>query len=146
MTATIAESNSAAFESGREVKTVVAPMRMLDSFQLTNVAFAKIDVEGHEEAVLRGGLATLTREMPNLMIEIEERHAPGSLQRVPAFLREIGYHGYFLKGADMISIERFDAHRDQVLGNASAGGYINNFLFFPTKRADGVLERVRSYL
>ena len=71
MTATIAESNSAAWESGRTVKTVVAPMRTLDSFQLTQVGFIKIDVEGHEEAVLRGGLATLKREMPNLMIEIE---------------------------------------------------------------------------
>ncbi len=146
MTATIAESNSAAWESGRTVKTVVAPMRTLDSFQLTQVGFIKIDVEGHEEAVLRGGLATLKREMPNLMIEIEERHSPGSLHRVSTFLREIGYCGYFLKGVELMPISQFDPRRDQVIQNGRTGHYINNFLFFPEKRADAMLEKARPYL
>src|ERR1700693_2373788 len=61
MSATIAESNSAALESGRVIETVVASMRTLDSFNLTNVGFVKIDVEGHEEAVLGGGMNTLRR-------------------------------------------------------------------------------------
>jgi FkbM family methyltransferase len=98
MSATIAESNSAALESGRVIETVVAPMRTLDSFHLTNVGFVKIDVEGHEEAVLHGGLETLKREKPNLMIEIEERHAPGSLDRVSTLLQGIGYLGFYLDG------------------------------------------------
>src|SRR6202161_2114451 len=88
MSATVAESNSAALESGRVIETVVASMRTLDSFNLTNVGFVKIDVEGHEEAVLHGGLNTLRREMPNLMIEIEERHAPGSVDRVSTLLED----------------------------------------------------------
>jgi len=96
MSATVAESNTSAAESGRVIETVPAPMETLDSFNLTNVGFAKIDVEGHEEAVLKGGLKTLKREMPNLMIEIEERHAPGSLDRVSALLRSIGYSGFYL--------------------------------------------------
>ena len=86
MSATIAATNSAALESGRVIETVVAPMKTLDSFNLTNVGFVKIDVEGHEEAVLHGGMNTLRREKPNLMIEIEERHAPGSLARVSKLL------------------------------------------------------------
>jgi FkbM family methyltransferase len=146
MSATIAESNLAALESGRDIETVVAPMRTLDSFNLTNVGFVKIDVEGHEEAVLHGGLETLKREKPNLMIEIEERHAPGSLDRVSTLLTGIGYLGFYLDGKQIKPIAQFDPQRDQVRQNAKAGKYINNFLFFPSDRAAGTLETARQYL
>jgi FkbM family methyltransferase len=146
MSATIAESNASAWESGRVVETVVVPMKTLDSFDLTNVGFIKIDVEGHEEAVLNGGLHTVSREMPNLMIEIEERHAPGSLHRVSNLLGDIGYLGYFLQGNHLVSIAQFDPNRDQVRENSKAGNYINNFLFFPRERAASVLESARQYL
>ena len=146
MSATIAESNSAALESGRVIETVVAPMKTLDSFKLTNVGFVKIDVEGHEEAVLHGGLEMLKREKPNLMIEIEERHAPGSLDRVTNFLSAIGYDGFYLDGKQILPIARFDPHRDQVRQNGKVGKYINNFLYFPSNRAAGILESARQYL
>lgn len=146
MSATIAESNSAALESGRVIETVVAPMKTLDSFELTNVGFVKIDVEGHEEAVLHGGLETLKREKPNLMIEIEERHAPGSLERVTNFLSAIGYTGFYLDGNQILPIARFDHHRDQVRQNGKVGKYINNFLYFPSDRAAVILESARQYL
>jgi len=146
MSATIAESNASIAESGRVIKSVVVPMKTLDSFDLTNVGFIKIDVEGHEEAVLHGGLKTLGREMPNLMIEIEERHAPGSLSRVSALLGDIGYLGYYLKGKQLISIAQFDRHRDQVAEESKTGNYINNFLFFPGERATSILESASQYL
>ena len=146
MTATIAESNLSAAESGRVIETVVAPMTTLDSFNLTNVGFVKIDVEGHEQAVLEGGLNMLKREMPNLMIEIEERHAPGSLERVTNFLSAIGYDGFYLDGKQILPIARFDPHRDQVRQNGKVGKYINNFLYFPSDRAAGILESARQYL
>jgi FkbM family methyltransferase len=146
MSATIAASNSAALESGRVVETVVAQMKTLDSFHLTNVGFVKIDVEGHEEAVLHGGLETLKRENPNLMIEIEERHAPGSLERVTTFLKDIGYSGFYLDGKQILPIAQFSLDRDQVRQNGKTGKYINNFLFFPSDRAAGILESARQYL
>jgi FkbM family methyltransferase len=146
MSATVAESNSAAQESGRDIETVVAPKRRLDSFDLTNVGFAKIDVEGHEEAVLLGGRETLKREQPNLMIEIEERHAPGSLHRVSNFLNTLGYLGFYLDGKEIIPMAQFDPHRDQAWQNGKVGKYINNFLFFPGDRAAGVLDGARRYL
>jgi FkbM family methyltransferase len=146
MSATVAESNSAALESGRVIETVVAPMKTLDSFKLTNVGFVKIDVEGHEEAVLHGGRETLKREKPNLMIEIEERHAPGSLDRVAAFLGGLGYVGFYLDGKQITPIAQFDHHRDQVRQTGKVGKYINNFLFFPGDRAAGILESARQYL
>jgi FkbM family methyltransferase len=146
MSASVAESNSAALESGRVIETVAAPMRTLDSFNLTNVGFVKIDVEGHEEAVLHGGLETLKREMPNLMIEIEERHAPGSLDRVSTLLGAIGYLGFYLDGSQIKPIAQFNLHQDQVRQNGKAGKYINNFLFFPSDRAVATLESAGQYL
>ncbi len=146
MVATVAESNSSALESGRVIETLVAPMKTLDSFNLREVGFIKIDVEGHEEAVLHGGLDTVKREIPNLMIEIEERHAPGSLQRVAALLEGIGYLGYYLDGRELIPVARFDPDRDQARQGPKVRRYINNFLFFPGERAGGILERARQYL
>ena len=146
MSATIAESNSAALESGRVIETVIAPMKTLDSFNLTNVGFVKIDVEGHEEAVLHGGLKTLRREMPNLMIEIEERHAPGSLDRVSTLLDDIGYSGFYLDGQQLLPVAQFDPRRDQVRQNGKVGKYINNFLFFPRERAAGLLASALQHL
>jgi len=146
MSATVAESNVSAIESGRVIESVMVNMATLDSFDLTNVGFIKIDVEGHEEAVLRGGLQTLKREMPNLMIEIEERHAPGSLGRVSILLCEIGYAGFFLDGKQLFSIEQFDPKYHQVRRNGQVGKYINNFLFFPRERASSILESAGRYL
>lgn len=146
MSASIAESNRVAQESGRIIETVVSPMRTLDSFNLTGVGFVKIDVEGHEEAVLHGGVETLQREKPNLMIEIEERHAPGSLARVSTFLYGLGYSGFYLDGKQIMPIAQFNPLTDQVRQNGKVGKYINNFLFFPQDRAAGIVETARQYL
>ena len=35
------------------------PVKTLDSFNLKNIGFIKIDVEGFEEKVIRGGLLTI---------------------------------------------------------------------------------------
>lgn len=44
--------------------------RTLDSYNLNNVDFIKIDVEGHEQAVLDGAKDTLMRCRPALFIEV----------------------------------------------------------------------------
>jgi FkbM family methyltransferase len=47
----------------------VAEMRTLDSFELGDVDFVKIDVEGYERQVLLGALETLKRWRPVLVVE-----------------------------------------------------------------------------
>ena len=49
-------------------------------------------------AVLRGALATLEREHPALLIEIEERHRPGEGDSVQTLLAPLGYAVYQCDG------------------------------------------------
>lgn len=147
--ATVAESNSLTGTIGH-IETAVVPMKTLDSYQFNDICFVKIDVEGHEEAVLRGGRETLRRERPNLLIEIEERHSPGSLYRVSALLQEIGYSGHYLDGDRICEISQFDPARDQSPDHVSESGrtgrYINNFLFLQQEQAGKIIERAHSLL
>jgi FkbM family methyltransferase len=45
-------------------------VKTLDSFQLENVSFIKIDVEGHENQVLEGAYDTIRKSKPVMIIEI----------------------------------------------------------------------------
>ncbi len=110
----------------------------IDSLKLSGIGFIKIDVEGHELAVLRGGERTIAREQPNLLIEAEERHRPDAVASVSTFLLAYGYSGWFLSGRTLHPIAEFDPglHQnpealDLRSRNANGGKppYINNFIF-----------------
>ena len=45
------------------------PMITLDSLNLKDVDFLKIDCEGYEENVIRGGIETITRSKPVIIVE-----------------------------------------------------------------------------
>jgi FkbM family methyltransferase len=45
------------------------PMKPLDSFHFAGVDFIKIDCEGYEEFVLRGGAETIKRDVPVIIVE-----------------------------------------------------------------------------
>ena len=111
--------------------------RRLDDYAdlMEPVGCIKIDVEGHEEAVLHGAANILRRDHPSLIIEIEERHKPGSLAAVRRYLGELGYRGFFFRGGHLRAIESFDLDKQQNVAEIAAkvageSAYINNFLFF----------------
>jgi FkbM family methyltransferase len=64
------------------------PVASLDSFEFSNVGFIKIDVEGFEELVLRGGVETITRDKPIMYIEDDRLEKRNSLR---AYILELGY-------------------------------------------------------
>lgn len=115
----------------------------LDSLDISHVAFIKIDVEGHELAVLHGAEKTIARERPAILVEAEERHRPGAVSSVHDFLSTHGYHGYFLLYGRLARIDEFDllVHQDE-RGLVGEVPYINNFLFL-NKNDDVTLERCR---
>jgi FkbM family methyltransferase len=78
-----------------------------------HVDFVKIDVEGHEMSVLRGGSAMLRRSRPAILIEIEQRHLAAPITDVFAQIEELGYHLFAITETALRPIADFDAERDQ---------------------------------
>ena len=87
--ATIEAQNTLA---DHEVRSHEVPCRCLDSYGLPPVGLIKIDVEGHELAVLRGAKAILARDRPHLLVEAEDRHRPHAFRTLCAHLDTFGYH------------------------------------------------------
>ena len=58
--------------------------RRIDDYDMPDVGFIKIDVEGHELAVLEGAAATLARHTPNLLIKCNDEHQPDGVKRLGA--------------------------------------------------------------
>jgi FkbM family methyltransferase len=122
-------------ESG-VVKVLTVPTRRLDDYDaIEPVGCIKIDVEGHEDAVLRGAKRILLRDHPSLLIEIEERHKRHSVNTVSNFLGELGYKGFFFRRNRLHPIEMFRVEEHQDVSNIVRdinveNKYVNNFLFF----------------
>lgn len=112
---------------------VMVETRRLDDEDLSNVGFIKIDVEGHEMAVLDGALATIQRERPTLLIEMEQRHTKRPIEDDLKRVTDLGYRMVFLHQGILQSAERFDvdAHHRAA---ASAKDYVFNFIFLPEEK------------
>ncbi len=117
--------------------------RRLDEFGFTDVTAIKLDVEGAEEEVIRGGSATIRACRPAMTVEIEERHRPGSTRDVPALLADLGLVGFFwLDGWQPLAA--FDAARMQVASPSPAefsasDPYVFIFYFVPPERVPELL-------
>jgi FkbM family methyltransferase len=110
--------------------TVRVPLTRLDSFELADVGFFKIDVEGHEEPLLHGAEETLRQSSATVFVEIEERHNPGGLARIHAWLVDLGYTDVqFRQHAAMHPFAEFDLARDQLQQRPLTAAYANNFMF-----------------
>jgi hypothetical protein len=109
------------------------PVAPLDAFDLRDVSFIKIDVEGHELEVLRGARGTIKREAPNVLIEVEQRQLDHPMQTVFDLLEGWGFRGFFLKGRQLLPLSEFSLplHQRASGGEAVPREYINNFIFRP---------------
>jgi FkbM family methyltransferase len=81
-------------------------MRTLDSLELADLRFVKLDVEGHELAALRGGERTIRRDRPTLLVELEARIQP--IAPVVDLLAGWGYAATVLVGERWRELAGFD--------------------------------------
>jgi FkbM family methyltransferase len=137
---TIDPANVLRAHKGRTVAAVEVELATLDDFGLTNVGFVKVDVEGHEEAVLRGAVETLTRCRPNLIVEVEDRHNPGSVTRLVSWMGERGYSALVIHDGVMLDLASFDLSAHQA--STRTDRYARNVVFLPAERREQLWEAV----
>jgi hypothetical protein len=121
-------------------RVVEVPVRRLDECELTNVAFIKIDVEGHEERAIVGAKQTIARDRPVMLIEIENRHLYDSesgikdVRDIVALVESFGYECWFLTDGELLPFTRIrwlasDCGRFETARYGDR--YIYNFIFKP---------------
>jgi hypothetical protein len=112
------------------------PVERLDDQGLSGVSFLKIDVEGHELPVLRGGDELLARDRPVLLVEIEQRHLGDQthVSDVVGHLTSRGYRCFFRLGGSWVEFDQFrpQAHQDEAA--VGTRRYVSMFLFMPDGR------------
>jgi FkbM family methyltransferase len=90
--------------------------------------FLKIDVEGNELQVLKGGETILKTQKPKILVEIEARHiGQEKVLETFKYLQSLGYNGFIVEGLQKVPIENFSFEKHQNL--SSNNRYCNNFIF-----------------
>lgn len=120
---------------------MTVPRLTVDSLDLSDVRFVKVDVEGHELPALRGAAGTVRRDRPLLLVEVEERIQP--IEPVLSLLGGWGYRPYVMPGRRWLPLDDFDlvAHQRAAVGRVTQSfarrvvapwpRYVNLVLFRP---------------
>jgi FkbM family methyltransferase len=148
--------NTEALDKHAEVKVQPVELCRLDDILVGDVGFIKIDVEGHERAVLQGATATVTRCRPNILVEAEERHSRGALDFLRLFFDEYRYAGSFVLNSELRFFRDFDPATMQNprdipkttgrIDRKKYKRYVNNFIFIPIERAEFTTARIHAAL
>jgi FkbM family methyltransferase len=121
--------------------------RRLDDFPISNCSFVKIDVEGHEEAVLDGARSLIATQRPVLMIELVESFNPGVVARLSERCAALSYDCVFCSDGRFRPVGEFDAARDQDVTllpkRATGRAFIANFFFVPAEKMGRMPSRLR---
>ena len=120
-----------------DVDTIEIHKSTLDSLSSRKISFVKIDVEGHEMEVLAGGQKLISEQKPVFMVEVEERHSKGSLEKIKDFFEKLDYQGFYISGKKVFSFDLFVAEfqNPQELERPVPRremSYVNNFIFIPS--------------
>lgn len=116
--------------AGKTFGVVRVETLRLDSLDLEPCGFIKIDVEGHEAAVIAGAAGIIARDRPVLLIEIEERHSSLRIEQSIADIQALGYDAMVFKDGALRGIEAFDPDLDHRAA-VETDRYIFNFVFKP---------------
>ena len=124
--------------SEQAVVATKVPTARLDAIVHEEVAFVKVDVEGHELNVLNGAVELLEHSQPVFLVEAEDRHRDHATRLLFEFFARRSYRGYFLKSDGAFPVHQFrvDELQDETVllpdgGRRDGKAYINNFFFFP---------------
>jgi FkbM family methyltransferase len=121
-------------------KHIEVELTTLDDMELEDVRFLKVDVEGHDLAVLAGAKSLLGTWHPVVVAELEEQYC--DVNAAIEYMAGLGYGAHVLLEGKWKSLDEFDLVADQkskrddvgrhgFLRTAlfSSGTYVNNVVF-----------------
>ncbi|WP_158811712.1 FkbM family methyltransferase [Beijerinckia sp. L45] len=132
-----------------ECMTIPVESAALDSMDLDEVGFIKVDVEGHELKVLCGARKLIEVQRPIAIIEAEDRHCSGTVSDVFDFFAQRSYDGFFVFNRHLYDVADFaPSLQDPAVlvdlpDNVARRSipYVNNFLFIPNERRPTDIRR-----
>jgi FkbM family methyltransferase len=130
---TIETGNALTSPQVATVREVEVRVRRLDDFQIANIGFIKIDVEGHEMAVVKGARESLRQWHPTLLVEANDHYHPGAVHDLMTYLEGLDYEGHFVHAGLLTPIR-------SVQGSFQDKG-IENFIFIANANR-GLKERI----
>lgn len=144
--ATVEAINQSYVGNTRNVEVVT---KRLDDYGFSDCGFIKIDVEGHEEAVLDGARRLLETQRPILMIELVNAYNVGTIERVVERCAHLSYSAHFLSRGRLRPFVEFDeaVHQNLKLAEGLSRRrrrkleYVANFIFVPAEAASGLSDR-----
>lgn len=114
----------------KNYKSIDVEIDTLDNFNIDRVGFIKIDVEGHELAVLEGAKKTIQKNMPIMIIEIEEKHTKKPIETLIEQVQSYGYDCFALKNGILTNFSNLDIEKHHRQHSVKKD-YIFNFIFIP---------------
>jgi hypothetical protein len=150
--ATVSADAAAAYPGHR---TMAVRMARLDDVYRGDAGFIKIDVEGHQQAVLDGAVETFRRCRPRALVEVIEEMSPGGLADAQAFFDSLSYSGYFIHQRKLRPIGEFapdllqrPEDRPALVAHPAEerGAYLYNFIFLPSESGQEDVKRIRARL
>ncbi|MEE8296153.1 MAG: FkbM family methyltransferase [Sphingomonadales bacterium] len=109
--ATIEAENPLDTKNIQEIKEFEINLGTLDKYKDELVGFIKIDVEGHELSVLKGGHNLIKKNKPTILVEIQENFVNGGVKKVAEFLEPYGYFGCFLDEKKVSPLNGFSSEK-----------------------------------
>jgi FkbM family methyltransferase len=115
---------------------------------IERVDLIKIDVEGHEVAVLEGSRETMRKHKPAMLVEIEQRHHIAPISEIFARTGSFGYDAFYLdrETRRFAGANRFAVTRHQNTAQLGRNGYVNNFLFLPRPADSALLNKLEAHI
>ncbi|MGD9510564.1 MAG: FkbM family methyltransferase [Geminicoccaceae bacterium] len=108
------------------------------------VAFIKIDVEGHEHAVIAGAQATIGKHRPIVLLETEYRHG-APIRAIFELFAARGYLARILHVGRMTPVDPVrlrELQRDYAVGDivkdVQVNDYVNNVWFIPGEQTEAL--------
>ncbi len=104
----IEEENKLEYEEIDGCDEFAVETARLDDLNIENIGFIKIDVEGHEQAVLEGGFHTIEKNKPAMLVEANNSHLPKAIEKLFSWAEGNGYRIFFMDGEKILPSTEYD--------------------------------------